>query len=153
LQVDPLGEEMPSFVKLGHDLVTQMHLIQVVRLLTSLPLQKMRPICLNSYIIPSDLVGHTFLLDPQEEVKGYMTALFMPQKTMMPTSSMAKLHGSKFCCSINDSQCGEILSYNKILNYIEQQMMMGPNCAGSSGTLLCMKPPLTQVTRVPSSML
>ncbi len=69
---------------------------------------------------PSDLVGHTFLLDPQEDGQQFHACIVEALK-----DHDAKLHQKpecfKFRCSINDDQYEEILSYNEILNYIEQQ--------------------------------
>ncbi len=69
---------------------------------------------------PSDLVGHTFLLDSQEDGQWFRTRIIK-----VIEDYDAKLHNQserfKFRCSINDDQYEEILTYNEILNYIEQQ--------------------------------
>jgi len=69
---------------------------------------------------PSDLVGCTFLLDPQEDGQRFCTRIVEALE-----DHDAKLHCKpecfKFCCSIKDDQYEEVLSYNEILNYIEQQ--------------------------------
>jgi len=69
---------------------------------------------------PSDLIGRTFLLDPQEDGQRFHARIVEAVE-----DHDAKLHQRperfKFCCSINDDQYEEILSYNEILNYIEQQ--------------------------------
>jgi len=69
---------------------------------------------------PSNLVGCTFLLDPQEDGQWFHTCIVKALE-----DHDAKLHNKakwfKFRCSINDDQYEEILSYNEILNYIEQQ--------------------------------
>jgi len=69
---------------------------------------------------PSDLVGHTFLLDPQEDGQRFRARIIEAVE-----DHNAKLHQwpkrFKFRCSINDDQYEEILSYNELLNYIKQQ--------------------------------
>jgi len=69
---------------------------------------------------PSDLVGHTFLLDPQEDGQRFHACIVQAME-----EQDAQLHSNaewfKFCCSINDDQYEERLVYNEILNYIEQQ--------------------------------
>ncbi len=69
---------------------------------------------------PSDLVGCTFLLDPQEDGQRFCAHIVQAIE-----EQDANLHSNakwfKFHCSINDNQYEEILSYNEILNYIEQQ--------------------------------
>ncbi len=69
---------------------------------------------------PSNLVGFTFLPDPQEDGQRLCTCIVKALK-----DHDAKLHQKpewfKFCCSINNDQYEEILSYHKILNYVEQQ--------------------------------
>ena len=68
---------------------------------------------------PSDLVGHTFLLDSQEDGQRFRTRIVEALK-----DHDAKLHHKaewfKFRCSINNDKYEEILTYNEILNYIEQ---------------------------------
>jgi len=69
---------------------------------------------------PSNLVCCTFLIDPQEDGQRFCTCIVQAIE-----EQDAKLHSNtkwlKFHCSINDDQYEEILSYYKILNYIEQQ--------------------------------
>jgi len=69
---------------------------------------------------PSDLVGRTFLLEPQGNGQRFRARIIKALK-----DHDVKLHQKpehfKFCCSINDNQYEEILSYNEILNYIKQQ--------------------------------
>jgi len=70
---------------------------------------------------PSDLVGCTFLLDPQEGGQWFRAHIVEALE-----DRDAKLHQKpqwfKFHCSINNDQYEEILSYNKI-----------PTLWGSSG--------------------
>jgi len=69
---------------------------------------------------PSDLVGHTFLLDPQEDGQWFRACMVEALE-----DHNANLHKKaewfKFCYSINDDQYEEILTYTEILNYIKQQ--------------------------------
>ncbi len=69
---------------------------------------------------PSDLVGCTFLLDPQEDGQRFRACIVKALE-----DHDAKLHQKpeqfKFHCSVNNDQYEEILSYNEILSYIEQQ--------------------------------
>jgi len=68
LQANPLGGEPPSFVKLSHDPVTQMPFDPGGQDSDSPPTKEDET---NSSQLPtfhpSDLVGRTFLLDPQED--------------------------------------------------------------------------------------
>jgi len=120
LQVDPLGGEPPSIMKLRHDPATQMPFdpggqdpspsptIEDETKSSQLPM-----------FHPSDLVGHTFLLDPQEDGQPFHAHIVQAIE-----DQDANLHSTaeqfKFHCSINDDQYEEILLYNEILNYIEQ---------------------------------
>jgi len=110
-----------AIVELGHDPVTQMpfdpggqdpspsHTIEDESRSSQLPT-----------FHPSDLVGCTFLLDPQEDGWRFCTCIIQAIE-----EQDAEFHSNakwfKFCCSINDDQYEEILSYSEILNYIEQQ--------------------------------
>ena len=68
LRVDPLGGELPSFVKLSHDPVTQMPFDPGGQDLDSPPTKEDETKSSQlSMFHPSDLVGCTFLLDPQED--------------------------------------------------------------------------------------
>ena len=66
---------------------------------------------------PSDLVGRTFLLDPQEDGQCYRARIIC----------MVEDHDSdieenptrvKFVCSLNDDQLEEIVTYGEMLDYI-----------------------------------
>jgi len=121
LQIDPLGGELPSFVKLCHDPVTLMSFNPGGQDPDMPPTKEdetklsQLPMC-----HPSELVGHTFLLDPQEDGQRFCACIVQAIE-----DQDAQLHGNaewfKFCCSINNEQYEEILSYNEILNYMEQQ--------------------------------
>ncbi len=121
LQVDPLGGEAPAIVKLHHDPATQMPFDPGGKDPDSPPTDAdgTKSSQLPTFH-PSDLVGHTFLLDPQEDGQQFCARIVEAVE-----DHDAKLHQKperfKFCCSINDDQYEEILSYNEILNYIEQQ--------------------------------
>jgi len=121
LQVDPLGGEVPSIMKLSHDPAPQMPFDPGGQAPDSPPPDengtKMSQL---PTFHPFDLVGHTFLLDPQEDGQRFRTRIVEALE-----DHNAKLHQKperfKFHCSINNDQYEDILSYNEILNYIEQQ--------------------------------
>jgi len=121
LRVDPLGGEPPSFTKLSHDPVTQMPFDPGGQDPNS-PITKEDETSSSQLptFHPSDLVGHTFLLDPQEDSQRFHVRIVQAIE-----EQDAKIHGHpdhfKFICSINDDQYEEILTYNEILNYVEQQ--------------------------------
>ncbi len=69
---------------------------------------------------PSDLVGWTFLLDQQDDGQRFCAHIVQAIKEHDNVLSQNPTH-FKFCCSINDDQYEEVLSYNEILNFIEQQ--------------------------------
>ena len=120
LRVDPLGGEPPSFVKLSHDPVTQMPFDPGGHDPNSPPTNKDETKSSQLPMFhPSDLVGCTFLLDPQEDGQRFHACIVQAIE-----DHNAKLQNEakwfKFHCSINDDQYEEILTYNEILNYIEQ---------------------------------
>jgi len=108
-------------VKLSHDPVTQMP-FDPGGLDPDMPPSKEDETKLShlSMFHPSDLVECTFLLDPQEDGQRFHTHIVHAIE-----DHDAKLHDKakhfKFCCSINDDQYDKILTYNEILNNIEQQ--------------------------------
>ena len=68
---------------------------------------------------PSDLVGRTFLMDPQEDGQRHRARI----------GSAIEVHDGEtadnptrieFLCSINDDESEELIAYNDILNYIER---------------------------------
>jgi len=69
---------------------------------------------------PSDLVGQTFLLDQQDDSQCFCARIIQAIKEHDNVLSQNPTH-FKFCCSINDDQYEEVLLYNKILSFIEQQ--------------------------------
>jgi len=147
LQVDPLGGEMlPSIVKLSHDPVTNIPFDPGGQDRDSPPTQEngAKSSQLPAFspedtfagtnhtfftdtnqkstltFHPSDLVGHTFLLDSQEDGQWFRARI-----VEAIDDYDAKLHNKsdcfKFRCSINNDQYEEILTNNEILNYIGQQ--------------------------------
>jgi len=120
LRLDPLGGEPPSFVKLRHDPVTQMPFDPGGHDQTLSPTEEETNLSQLPTFHPSDLVGRTFLLDPQEDGQRFRARIVQAIE-----DQDADLHRNsdryKFLCSINDDQYEEILSYNEILNFIEQQ--------------------------------
>jgi len=121
LQVDPLGGEPPSFVKLSHDPDSQMPFDPGGQDPDSPPTNEdetkssQLPTC-----HPSDLVGCTFLLDSQEDGQRFHAHIVEALEDH-DANLHKKAEWFKFRCSINDDQYEEILTYNEILNYIEQQ--------------------------------
>jgi len=107
LRVDPLGGEPPSFVTLSHDPVTQMPFDPGGQDPDSPPTKEDET---NSSQLPmfhpSDLVGCTFLPDPQEDGQRFRACIVQAIE-----EQDAKLHDHadwfKFCCSINDDQYEE----------------------------------------------
>ena len=69
---------------------------------------------------PHQPIGRTFLLEPQEDGQHFH-ARIMQAIQDHDAKRTANAEWFKFRCSINDDQFEEILSYSKILNYIEQQ--------------------------------
>ena len=68
---------------------------------------------------PSDLVGRTFLMDPQEDGQRFRAKIV--QSLEDHEANLAKNPTRiQYLCSINDDQYEEILSYNDVLNYIER---------------------------------
>ena len=66
---------------------------------------------------PTDLVGRTFLMDPQENGKRYRTKIL---EALVKNEEQLAKHPDhiKFICSVNDDMYKEILTYNEILEYI-----------------------------------
>jgi len=116
-----VGGETPSIVKLSHDPATQIPFDPGGQDPDSPPTDEdeSKSSQLPTFH-PSDLVGRTFLLAPQEDGQRFRARIVEAVK-----DHDAELHQRserfKFRCSINDDQYEEILSYNEILNFIEQQ--------------------------------
>ena len=66
---------------------------------------------------PTDLVGRTFLMDPQENGERYRTKIL---EALVESEEQLAKHPDriKFVCSVNDDMYEEILTYNEILEYI-----------------------------------
>jgi hypothetical protein len=67
---------------------------------------------------PSDLVGKTFLMDPQEDgqrVRAHIVQAIEDHDGKLDDNPTR----IKFLCSINDDESEEIIAYNEILNHIE----------------------------------
>ena len=66
---------------------------------------------------PTDLVGRTFLMDPQENGERYVTKIL---EAVVENEEQLAKHPNciKFICSVNDDMYKEILTYNEILEYI-----------------------------------
>jgi len=123
LHIDLIGGEEPPFVKLCHNATTHQpfnpggdpalippQTEEKGETNTSQPLR----------FYPSDLIGWTFLLDPQEDGQQFHARIgqAIQDQDAKLTTNAARF---KFRCSINDDQFEEILSYSEILNYIKQQ--------------------------------
>jgi len=121
LRVDPLGGEAPSIVKTSHDPVIQTPFHPGGQGSDSSPNnEEETDLSQLPTFHPSDLVGCTFLLDTHEDGQRFHACIVQAIE-----DHDANLHSHadhfKFHCSINDDQYEEIISYNEILNYIEQQ--------------------------------
>ena len=66
---------------------------------------------------PTDLVGRTFLKDPQENGERYRRKIL---EVLVENEEQLAKHPNciKFICSVNDDMYEEILTYNEILEYI-----------------------------------
>ena len=66
---------------------------------------------------PTDIVGRTFLKDPQENGERYRMKIL---EALVKTEEKLAKHPDciKFMCSVNDDMYEEILTYNEILEYI-----------------------------------
>jgi hypothetical protein len=72
----------------------------------------------------SDLIGKTFLMDPQEDGQLFRARIVRA----IEDHDGATAHNPsrvKFLCSINDDESEEIIAYNEILNYIENNESEG----------------------------
>ena len=68
---------------------------------------------------PDDMVGRTFLLEPQEEGQRFRARIVRAIKEQ--DNELAQDPDKiKFLCSINEDQYEEILSYNDVLNHIKK---------------------------------
>ena len=68
---------------------------------------------------PSNLVGRSFLLDPQEDGQRFRARIVKAIEDH--EADLAKNPTKiKFVCSVNDDQLEEIISYNDVLGYIER---------------------------------
>ena len=66
---------------------------------------------------PTDLVGHTLLMDPQEDGERYRIKII---EALDKNEEQLSKHPNhiKFMCSVNDDMYKEIFTYNEILEYI-----------------------------------
>ena len=66
---------------------------------------------------PTDLVGHTFLMNLQENGERYRTKIL---EALVKSEEQLAKHPDriKFICSVNDDMYEEILTYSEILEYI-----------------------------------
>jgi hypothetical protein len=68
---------------------------------------------------PHDLIGRTFLMNPQEDGQRYRARIVEAVEDHQ--SKIAEQSNRiKFVCSINDEQYEEIMSYNDIISHIEK---------------------------------
>ena len=65
----------------------------------------------------TDLIGRTFLMDPQENSERYRMKIL---EALVESEEQLAKHPDciKFICSVNDNMYEEILTYNEILEYI-----------------------------------
>jgi hypothetical protein len=73
---------------------------------------------------PSDLAGHIFLMDPQEDGQHFhaciVHALDDHDQEFMAAACTNPAH-IKFICSVNNDMQEEIISYNELLDYLNKQ--------------------------------
>jgi hypothetical protein len=69
-------------------------------------------------IYPSDLVGHTFLMNEQEDEQCFRARIIKAIEDAEADLS-TNLTCVQFICSVNDDEFEEMLSYNEVLNHIE----------------------------------
>ena len=88
--------------------------------------RKQRPI-----FDPTDLVGRTFLMDPQENGKRYRTKIL---EALVENEEQLSKHPDhiKFICSVSDDMYKEILTYNEILEYITRN---ASSCSSGSSSI------------------
>ena len=103
---------------------------------------------------PTNLIGRTFLMDPQENGELYRTEIL---EALVESEEQLAKHPDpiKFVCSVNDDMYEEILTYNKILEYIGKNKMTIRPLSGSSSVSLVTKAHskrVIPVTMDPSSM-
>ena len=65
---------------------------------------------------PTNLVGHTFLMDPQENGERYRTKIL---EALVKNEEQLAKHPDriKFICSVNEDMYEEIITYNEILEH------------------------------------
>ena len=68
---------------------------------------------------PSDLVGRTFLMNPQEDGQRHRARIVRAIQNSEDGLDKEPTR-IKFLCSINDDQAEEILSYNEVLDHIKK---------------------------------
>ncbi len=120
LRVDPIGGEPPSFVKLCNEPATHFPFDPGGDQAHAPTKEEGTNASQLPMFHPSDLDGRTFLLDPKEDGQCFCARIV---QAIEEHDSKLFNEGThyKFRCSINNDQYEEILTYNEILNYIEQQ--------------------------------
>jgi len=147
LRVDPLGGEPPSFMKLSHDPVTQMPFDPGGQDLDSTPTKEDETkLSQLPMFHPSDLVGHTFLLDPQEDGQRFCACIIQAIE-----DHDFHLHGNadwfNFHCSIKYYNMRRFSPTMRSSITLSSRMMIEPNC-GSSHASLPLKAPSSHLTQV-----
>jgi hypothetical protein len=85
---------------------------------------------------PYELVGHTFLMDPQDDGQCFHACIV----------NLVKDHHHKFCISINDDQYEEVITYNELMDFIQKNEENDViiwhfwQIIGHQGPLLCSDP-------------
>jgi hypothetical protein len=68
---------------------------------------------------PYELVGRTFLMDPQDNGQCFRTCIVDLVEDHQ--SKVRKLdHHHKFCISVNDDQYEEVITYNELMDFIQK---------------------------------
>jgi hypothetical protein len=94
---------------------------------------------------PYELVGHTFLMDPQDN--GQCFRAHIVNLVEDHQSKVCKLDDHhKFCISINDDQYEEVITYNELMDFIQKNEENDViiwhfwQIIGHQGPLLCSDP-------------
>jgi len=90
-----------------------------------------------------DLVGCAFLLDEQDDGQRYR-AKIIECVTDHNARNQADPKHIRFCCTVNDDQYEDIITYNKLMDYIQKN---AENDYGASSVSLDIRDLYAQVTR------
>ncbi len=96
-------------------------------------------------IDPYELVGHTFLMDPQDDGQCFHACIVdLVEKHQSKVCKLDDHH--KFCISVNDDQYEEVITYNELKDFIQKNeendaiLWHFQRIVGHQGPLLCSDP-------------